>query len=84
MTAATNMRCRIGTKLNDAAGVAMRATSPAVQLLTVAQAAFRVQVSTKTILRRINAGELQAVRTGRVLRIDPRELERFLAARTTT
>ncbi len=55
-----------------------------VQLLTVDQAAFRLQMSPKTVRRLINSGELQAIRIGRVVRIDPRELDRFVAVRKTT
>lgn len=50
------------------------------QLLTVEQAAGRLQVSTKTIRRRIRDGSLKAHSIGRLWRIRPEELEAFIVA----
>jgi excisionase family DNA binding protein len=59
--------------------------SPAVQfrpLLTVPEVADRLNVSVRTVKRRIQAGELPAVRVGSSpqapVRIDPIELEAFV------
>jgi len=49
-------------------------------LLTVAEVASRLRVSTKTIRRVIARGELHAVRIGRAVRIDPQEIERLIDA----
>ena len=48
--------------------------------LTIAQAAERLQVSTKTIRRRIAEGSLKVKRLGgRTLRITESDLEEFIA-----
>ncbi len=44
------------------------------RLLTVREVAALEAVSPKTIARRIAAGELPAIRTGRLLRIRPQDL----------
>ncbi|WP_311519596.1 helix-turn-helix domain-containing protein [uncultured Actinomyces sp.] len=49
---------------------------------TVKQAAECLQVSIKTIRRLINAGEINAVRIGRCVRITQSELERFMGGET--
>ncbi|MGI5935222.1 MAG: helix-turn-helix transcriptional regulator [Oscillospiraceae bacterium] len=47
--------------------------------LTIRQAAEHLQVSTKTIYRRIKDGSLQAIKLGsRTVRIDEQELERYI------
>ena len=51
-----------------------------VTLRTVKQAASQAQVSPRTIRRLIARGELPAVRIGRSVRIQPRDLEAFLAS----
>lgn len=48
------------------------------QLLTLQQAADRLQISMSTIRRLIKAGKLQAVRIGRNLRIRPADLEAYI------
>jgi excisionase family DNA binding protein len=52
-------------------------------LLTIAETARWVRLSERTVLRRIAAGELSAVRLGSgpraPLRVDPAELARFIA-----
>jgi excisionase family DNA binding protein len=52
--------------------------SEAEQLLTVAQAATQLNVSEKTIRRRISSGEIAVVRIGSAIRIHPKELQRYL------
>jgi excisionase family DNA binding protein len=50
------------------------------QLLTAAEVADQLRVSTMTIYRLIRSGELPAVRVGRNYRVPVAELERYLAA----
>ena len=50
------------------------------RLLTVADAAAALRVSTKTVRRLVGRGELAASRVGRQLRVDPRDLRAFLRA----
>lgn len=51
-------------------------------LLTMSQAAERLQVSKKTISRRIGDGTLPAIRLGaRTIRIDEKELDRYIDER---
>jgi excisionase family DNA binding protein len=52
---------------------------PAAPLLTFADVAEQLQVSLRTVRRLVDAGELAVIRIGRAVRIDPRDLERFLA-----
>lgn len=47
----------------------------AANLLTMKQAAERVGCSFSTIRRRISTGELPARRSGRLVRIDPADLD---------
>ncbi len=47
------------------------------QLLTIREVAELEVVSPKTITRRIAAGELPALRTGRLLRIRPQDLRAY-------
>ncbi len=47
------------------------------RLLTVREVAVLEATSPKTIRRRINAGELRALRNGRSLRIRPQDLRAF-------
>ncbi len=51
-------------------------------LLTVAEVASIMRVSTMTVYRLIKAGELAAVRIGHNYRIREAELERYLAERS--
>jgi excisionase family DNA binding protein len=48
------------------------------QLLTAAEVAAQLRVSTMTIYRLIRSGELPAVRVGRNYRVPVAELERYL------
>jgi excisionase family DNA binding protein len=54
--------------------------SMAQQLLTVAEVAAQLRVSTMTIYRLIRSGELPAVRVGRNYRVRADELELYLQA----
>lgn len=52
-------------------------TDPALEpLLTVKQVADIWNTSTRTVLRRIKAGDLRAIVDGRIIRIPPSELRR--------
>lgn len=53
----------------------------APQLLTVEDAAIRLSVSTKSIRRWIEAGELPAVRLGRAVRVEEAAVADFIDAR---
>jgi excisionase family DNA binding protein len=48
-------------------------------LLTAKQAATYLNVSLKTIRRRIASGEIAIMRIGRAIRIHPKELQRYLS-----
>ena len=52
------------------------------QLLTAAEVADQLRVSTMTIYRLIRRGELPAVRVGRNYRVRARDLDVFLDAQT--
>lgn len=50
--------------------------------LTVKQASERLQVSTKTIFRRIKDGSITAIRLGpKTIRIEEAELQRYIDSR---
>jgi excisionase family DNA binding protein len=51
--------------------------------LTVAEVAAQLRVHPHTIYRSIAVGELPAARVGGVLRIDARELEKYLTREET-
>jgi excisionase family DNA binding protein len=55
----------------------MRTTNPptTVRLLTRSDVAERLGVSTKTVDRLLQRGELRAIRLGAAVRIDPRDLD---------
>lgn len=53
-------------------------------LLTIPETAARLNLSEHTVRRRIASGELPAVRLGALIRIDPDDLEQWLAERRTT
>lgn len=57
----------------------MSVTSSRPRLLTKSEAAAQIGVSDRTIHRYIADGEVATVRVGRTVRIDPAELDRFLA-----
>ena len=58
--------------------------SPPFSLLSVAQVAQRLVVSTKSVRRLIDRGELPVHRIGNLLRISEVDLELFLRARRET
>lgn len=49
-----------------------------MQLLTLRQAAERLQVSMSTIRRRVDEGEIPVVRIGRNIRVRPEDLEEYI------
>ena len=51
----------------------------AATMLTRQQAAIRVGCNVRTIDRRIRSGELPARRSGRLVRIDPDDLDRMFS-----
>jgi hypothetical protein len=51
------------------------------QLLTLAATAAAIGCSVRTLRRRIAARELPIIRDERLLRVDPEDLRRYLAAR---
>jgi len=51
-------------------------------LLTARQVATFMGVSEKTVRRLMASGRLRCIRIGRLARIDPGDVSRFLAART--
>lgn len=52
-------------------------------LLTVGEVAAALRVSTMTVYRLINAGEMPAARIGRSFRVRTEDLDRYLADRFT-
>jgi excisionase family DNA binding protein len=53
------------------------------RFMTVGEVAAVLRVSTMTVYRLINAGQLPAVRIGRSFRVSEEELDRYLAERHT-
>ncbi len=51
------------------------------QLLTIEQSAEILNTSVKTVRRRIEASELPVIRDGRILRVHPSDLARYISAR---
>lgn len=49
------------------------------QMLTTEEVAKILNVSRMTVIRMIEAGELQAIKLGRVYRVDPDQFNEFLA-----
>jgi excisionase family DNA binding protein len=52
--------------------------SQTIKLLTVAEAAWRLSLSEKTIRRMIEAGNLAVVRIGRSIRVHPEVIEKIM------
>jgi len=50
-----------------------------IQFMTVSEVASALRVSTMTVYRLINAGDLPAARIGRSFRVRTEDLERYLA-----
>ena len=59
----------------------MTPVSSAVMLLTYREAARLLQVSDRTVWTLVDRGDLPAVRFGRTVRIDRRDLEAFIETR---
>ncbi len=51
------------------------------QLLTLQDTAGILNTSMKTLRRRIDAGQLPVIRDGRIVRVHPADLERYISAR---
>ena len=51
------------------------------RLLMLQDAADILNTSMKTLRRRINAGQLPVIRDGRIVRVHPNDVERYIAAR---
>ncbi len=51
------------------------------QLLTLHESAQILKISMKTLRRRIDAGQLPVIRDERIVRVHPRDLERYIWAR---
>jgi excisionase family DNA binding protein len=72
--------CSIGS----AGGSAVRTSpSPVARLLTVAEAATALRVSTKTIRRMLDRGELRRVSVGPLIRIHAEDIEQYIRERTS-
>jgi excisionase family DNA binding protein len=56
-------------------------TDPLLRLLNIGEVADVLGVSIKTVRRRIEAGELPVIRDGRVVRVHPNDLDRYVASR---
>ena len=56
----------------------MSESAPIPRLLSVATAAARLEVSTKSVRRWINAGDIKAHRIGRCVRISETDLQEFI------
>lgn len=57
----------------------IKPTDPPKTLLTKKQVAELLGTSAKTIDRRIRSGDLPVIRDGRIVRVHPEDLERYLA-----
>lgn len=51
------------------------------RLMTLEEVAETLNISLKTLRRRIEAGALPVIRDGRLLRVHPADLERYIASR---
>ena len=54
-----------------------------IRFMTVGEVAAALRVSSMTVYRLINAGDLPAVRIGRSFRVAAADLDRYLAERHT-
>jgi excisionase family DNA binding protein len=57
--------------------------SPVSPLMTIAEAATALRVSTKTVRRLLDRGELHRVRVGRLVRIRVEDIEQYIRDRTS-
>ena len=51
------------------------------RLLTLEEVAGVLNVSPKTLRRRIDAGQQPVIRDGRIVRVHPADLQRYISAR---
>ncbi|HLW45740.1 MAG TPA: helix-turn-helix domain-containing protein [Acidimicrobiales bacterium] len=63
--------------------MAQQAEANHSRFMTVGEVASDLRVSSMTVYRLINAGELKAVRIGRSFRVRTEDLDRYLADRFT-
>ena len=49
--------------------------------MTLQETAEALNISLKTLRRRIAAGDLPVIRDGRILRVHPKDLEHYIASR---
>jgi excisionase family DNA binding protein len=70
-TTSTNEPGRVSTKPGDALP----------RLLSLAETADLLGCSMKTLQRRVQAGDLPVIRDGRLVRVHPEDLRRYVAAR---
>jgi excisionase family DNA binding protein len=56
-------------------------TMPPARLLSLPEVAERLGYSIKTLRRRIATGELAIIRDGRLIRVRPEDLERYIQQR---
>lgn len=54
------------------------------RLLTMVEAAERLDVSKRTVQKLVTAGDLPAVRISRIVRIRPEDLDAFVAGRVVS
>lgn len=60
----------------------MKAKNESCQrLLSLQDACAVLGVSIKTLRRRIKAGDLPVIRDGRIIRVHPNDLDRYIASR---
>ena len=55
--------------------------NPLRSLLTIGEAAKILNCSPKTLQRRVGGGELPVIRDGRLVRVHPDDLDRFIRQR---
>ena len=51
------------------------------RLLTVEETARTLSISVRTLRRRIEAGDMPVIRDGRMVRVQPQDLRRYIATR---
>jgi excisionase family DNA binding protein len=64
---------------DNTAAKANASPGPGEQFLSVAEVALRLDVSQKTVRRKISSGELRAQRVGRLVRVGERSLADYLS-----
>jgi excisionase family DNA binding protein len=63
--------------------VAVPTSEPRSEFVTVAEVAAQLRVSSMTVYRLVQAGQLPAVRVGRSYRIREDDVDRYLASQYT-